>query len=94
VTPTQPHQPRRYRHKPGLVETDLGDELVLLDPATRQMFSLNPTGRLLWRDLPEAGLDGAVSQITAGFEVEPDQARADALELVRELVAVGLLESA
>ena len=38
---------RTYTLKPGVIETDLEDELVLLDPKTQGMFSLNATGRVV-----------------------------------------------
>jgi hypothetical protein len=85
--------PERYRRKPGVIETDLGDELVLLDPATREMFSLNATGRLLWRLLPDDGVEGVVRGIVDGFEVDEITARADALALVAELRRAGLVEA-
>ena len=36
-----------YRHKADLVITDLNDKTVLLDPKSRQMFSLNKVGPVL-----------------------------------------------
>src|SRR5690606_21558274 len=34
-----------YARVARVIETDLGNELVLLDPETQQMYSLNETGR-------------------------------------------------
>ena len=82
----------RYRHKTDLVITDLNDELVLLDPKTRQMFSLNKVGRVLWLNLPTLGLDATVQRITEEFEVAHDVANTDAQELVDHLIRAGLLE--
>jgi hypothetical protein len=60
-----------YRANPAVVETDLPEELILLDPATREMFSLNATGRIVWRALAERGeTDGralAIARITKEF---------------------------
>ena len=88
-----------YRVNPAVIETDLGEELVLLDPATREMFSLNATGRLVWRALSEGGGGGApgraveraVERIVAAFEVDADAARADVDTLVSRLAAAGLI---
>ena len=77
---------------PRVVETDLGDELVLLNAATRGMYSLNETGRCIWRAYRAGGLDAAVTDLQVQFEVSADRARADALLLLRELHAQGLLE--
>jgi Coenzyme PQQ synthesis protein D (PqqD) len=81
-----------YRHNPSVVVTDLDDELVLLDPVSKQMFSLNTVGRLLWLELPRQGLEGALEQITKSFAVSPEQARADAMTLIENLSKSKLLE--
>jgi hypothetical protein len=81
-----------YRHNPRVVVTDLDDELVLLDPVSKQMFSLNAVGRLLWLQLPLQGLNGALEQITKSFDVSPEQARADAMTLIESLSQSKLLE--
>jgi Coenzyme PQQ synthesis protein D (PqqD) len=81
-----------YRHNPSVVVTDLDDELVLLDPVSKQMFSLNLVGRLLWLELPRQGLDGVLEQITKSFAVSPEQARADAIGLIESLTRSKLLE--
>ena len=75
-----------------VIETDLGDELVLLNVATRGMFTLNASGRCIWRGYGAGGFDRAVADLEAGFEVTPEQARRDALTLLRELHAQGLIE--
>ena len=81
-----------YRHNPSVVVTDLDDELVLLDPVSKQMFSLNTVGRLLWLELPKQGLDAALEQVTKAFDVSPEQARADAVGLIEKLSRSKLLE--
>jgi Coenzyme PQQ synthesis protein D (PqqD) len=81
-----------YRHNPNVVVTDLDDELVLLDPVSKQMFSLNVIGRLLWLELPRLGLNGALEQITKSFAVSPEQAREDAVSLIEHLFNSKLLE--
>jgi hypothetical protein len=81
-----------YRHNPSVVVTDLDDELVLLDPTSKQMFSLNAVGRVLWQELPRQGLNGALERITEAFDVSPEQARADAVMLIEGLSKKGLLE--
>jgi Coenzyme PQQ synthesis protein D (PqqD) len=81
-----------YQHNPSVVVTDLDDELVLLDPNSKQMFSLNAVGRVVWLDLPKLGLERTLEQITQTFDVTPEQAHADALELINNLVQGNLLE--
>jgi Coenzyme PQQ synthesis protein D (PqqD) len=81
-----------YRHNPSVVVTDLEDELVLLDPISKQMFSLNAVGRVLWFELPALGLQGALERVTRLFDVTFDQARTDALLVIDHLVKSNLLE--
>ena len=81
-----------FRHSPSVVVTDLEDELVLLDPVSKQMFSLNAVGRVLWLELPRVGLRVTLEKIVARFEVSPEVARADALALIETLRAKNLLE--
>jgi hypothetical protein len=84
-----------YRPNPAVIETDLAEELILLDPATREMFSLNATGRVVWRALVEGGGRAlAIARLTEAFDVEPDAASADVDALIARLAAAGLLEGA
>ncbi len=74
---------------PGVIATDLGDELILLDPDRGEMFSLNGSGRSVWQAL-KCGAD-PVEALTGTFEVEEEVARAEANALILALVAAGLL---
>lgn len=81
-----------YTAVPDVIETDLESELILLDPGTQEMFSLNETGRRVWRSLParEAAL---VDAVVAAFDVARDTAAADVRRLLAELVEAGLVEA-
>jgi Coenzyme PQQ synthesis protein D (PqqD) len=80
-----------YRHNPSVVVTDLEDELVLLDPNSKQMFSLNAVGRVLWLELPKQGLQGALERVTRSFDVPLEQARTDALLVIDHLLKSNLI---
>ena len=77
-----------YRHNPKVVVTDLENELVLLDPQSKQMFTLNAVGRTLWLALPD-GFESAVQRVGQEFEVGIDVARQDADKLIAELTRAG-----
>ncbi|WP_161883200.1 PqqD family protein [Deinococcus alpinitundrae] len=64
--------------------TALDDELVLMHPTSNQMFSLNPSGRLVWQALPrtEAALAGL---LTAQYDLSPEQAGQDVHALLLDL---------
>lgn len=88
----------QFRRNPAVVETDLAEELVLLDPATREMFSLNATGRIVWQALAEAeggsqARELAVARIVEAFEVDAAVARADVDTLLGRLAAAGLVRA-
>ena len=81
----------RYIPVPSVIETELPGELILLDAATQQMFSLNDTGKMIWRALPNQPLDGVVTLLTGQFNVTPDDANSAVRSLVSQLVDAGLL---
>lgn len=78
--------------KPGIIETDLDDELVLLDPKTQGMFSLNATGRVIWHGIKNAeSLESIAQKLEQQFTVSFDQAQTDAGALIGELEQAGLI---
>lgn len=70
-----------------VIERDLQGESVLLDLNTGIYYSLNPAGGFIWRML-----DGArtvreiVDLVVAEFDVDPENAAADTVELVSDLL--------
>ena len=81
----------RFRAKPGVVETDLEAEVVLLDPETREMFSLNATGRVVWRALPGRTVADLAAEVTRIFDVEYDRALEDVRGVLGDLLAAGVI---
>lgn len=75
----------QYMRRADVIETDLEDELVLLDPETQEMYSLNPTGRALWRALPAEGTHELVRALTDEFEVDPATAERDVIAWIDTL---------
>jgi predicted Rdx family selenoprotein len=83
---------RTWTLKPGVIETDLDDELVLLDPKTQGMFSLNATGRVIWQGLKSAETLEVIAQnLEQQFTVTLEQAQLDVSALISELEKVGLI---
>ena len=76
---------------PDVIETPLEDELVLLDPKTQQMYSLNATGKLIWETLKAGDYPLVAQKVSAEFEVEAEQAQLDADALISDLERTGLL---
>ena len=84
-----PHQV--YQRRTEVVVTDLEDELVLLDPGTVEMYSLNTIGRLVWLNLPDSPA-GIVGKVTESFDVSAEQALSDVQELLSTLSGMNLVE--
>jgi Coenzyme PQQ synthesis protein D (PqqD) len=82
---------QKYRRRETVIVTDLQDELVLLDPQSVEMFSLNAVGRLIWLALP-ATPEAAAAQVTTTFAAEPAEALQDVLALLGDLQQSGLVE--
>jgi len=79
-----------------VVFTDLDNgTAVLLNLETKYYFSLNETGCFLWKILDKpAGASEAelVTELTREFDVDPERAKADIADFVKELVSEGLIK--
>lgn len=74
-----------------VIATDLDNELVILNPATRALFTLNETGRVVWTGLVEdMSFDVIVANVVSEFAVDAEQARADITRLIDDLIAADL----
>jgi hypothetical protein len=72
---------------------ELGGEMIIMSAVDSTLFSLNETATAIWR-----AADGRTplseivdNHICPEFEVEPEQAYRDALELVEDLARLGIL---
>lgn len=81
----------RYAHSADVIATDLGNELILLDPRNGEMFGLNACGRRVWQELPGRSAAELTSLVCAEFDVGEDQARADVEALLGALVEAQLV---
>lgn len=85
-------QPRKFRSAPDVHSRAFGQELVLLDLARGEYFSLDELGARIWNEtLAGRSLSAVVDLLVRDYDVHPDQLRADVLGLLNELVARGLL---
>jgi hypothetical protein len=80
-------------HKsPEIIETDLGNELILLDPRNGEMYSLNEVGRRVWVELPSQPVRRIAELIALDFDVLPEHAEADIALLLEALESAQLVE--
>jgi hypothetical protein len=76
---------------PEILVTDLEDELVLLNPRTQAMFTLNGTGRVVWQHLGKLPAEEIAAKIVEQFEIDLSTAQQDTDNLLETLAAAGLL---
>jgi len=72
----------------------VGDETVLLDLSSGIYFGLDGVGKRIWESVAEGNdLGQVVAVIVTEFEVDEEQAQADVIEFVSDLVERGLLKT-
>ena len=81
----------QYHPRPDLTVTDLGDELVLLDPRDQSMFALDHVGRFIWTTLSGHPLGEVAERVVEHYGVERAVAERDLRALVSELRDAGLV---
>jgi PqqD family protein of HPr-rel-A system len=82
----------RWIRDNDVIATDLDDEIVLLNPATRAVFTLNPTGREIWNCIAgPATVAEIVTALTARFAVDEEKATRDVRAVLDDLAASGLV---
>jgi hypothetical protein len=83
---------RRVRFKPDVMIQQVGGESVLLDLQSEQYFGLDPVGTRMMTLINEADTVAvALDQLVEEYEVERAALEADAIALIAECVAQGLL---
>ena len=73
---------------PDVVDTELdGNETVLLHLGTKQYFSLNATGGVVWRGLRDGlGLEAIATELQRRYDVSAERAGRSVAALVDALV--------
>ena len=87
------NQPRYIARATKIAARMIGDEMMIMSGLDSSLFSLNPTASILWQ-----AADGVTplaqivdEHIVAKFDVAPDEALRDALELAEDLARHGIL---
>ncbi len=76
----------------GVLIRSLEGESVVLNLKTEKYFGLDEVGTRMWTLLTDAGnIQSAYDSLSAEYDVEPAQLRADIERLIGELVEHGLL---
>ncbi|MFK7867931.1 MAG: PqqD family protein [Roseobacter sp.] len=84
--------PVKFLARPDIVDTDIGDDRVLLDLEKNTYFTLNPTAAEVWQAISQPqSLDALVTIVTEKFDVTADLCRPDVEQLVGDLLAAELV---
>lgn len=82
----------RYCRAVDLMEADLGEELVALDPNAGNCFGFNEVAAWVWRRLEQpATFDQLRDGLLRDYEVSDEQGSAELQQLLDDLVARGLV---
>lgn len=83
----------RFTHSKSLLVRDTGDHVLLLPTSGSALVQLSGTGPALWDLLGEPlSLDETVSRLAAAFSLSADDIEAEVDQVIRGLVAAGVLE--
>jgi len=84
-----------YRRATDLMEANLGDELVALDPKGGECFGFNSVATSVWRELEQPKSFDELREVLLGeYDVDPEQCTRELRELLDDLFAKGLVKSA
>jgi hypothetical protein len=83
-----------YRRSIELMEAELGDELVALDPAAGECFGFNSVATSVWRELAEPkSFEQLRDALLQEYEVGPDQCSAELKALLQDLTQRGFVKA-
>lgn len=81
-----------YKRAIDLMEAELGDELVALDPTAGECFGFNNVAASVWRELAQPkNFEQLRDALLDEYEVQPDQCAEELGELLRDLADRGFV---
>lgn len=81
-----------YKRVIELMEAELGDELVALDPAAGECFGFNSVATSVWRELKEPrSFEQLRDGLLEEYEVGRDECSAELRNLLNDLTARGFI---
>jgi len=84
-----------YKKAVELLEADIADELVALDPNAGECFGFNNVATTVWRHLEEPkSLEQLRDALLDEYEVDSEQCTRELQELLDDLSAKGLVTTA
>ena len=81
-----------YRRSIELMEAELGDELVALDPVAGECFGFNSVATSVWRQLAEPkSFEQLKDALLDEYDVKPEQCSAELEALLRDFTQRGFV---
>ena len=83
----------RVRRIDDVLDTDIDNETVMMDIEQGRYFGLNETGTRIWALLAQPIVIGDLyDQLTAEFDVPPEQCEQEVFDFLGSLLTRGLLQ--
>ena len=89
---------KRYRKKEDLVTRNIGGETIIVPVEGHvgdldAIYTLNEVGAIVWELIDgQSSLDQIVAAVCDRYEVTPEEARRDVIELIESLEEAGLIQ--
>jgi Coenzyme PQQ synthesis protein D (PqqD) len=84
-----------YRRAVDLLEAEVNDEVVALEPANGSCFGFNLVATQVWRELAQPrSFKELKDELLRNFEVSDEQCAAELQQLLNSMQAEGLIEAA
>jgi hypothetical protein len=84
----------RYSQRNNLTVQSVDDEALILDIDGNQIHQLNATASFIWDVCANfVSIDQITERVVERYAVEPTKAKADVEEVIKQLLAIGLLKS-
>lgn len=84
---------KKYKLKEGVIYQEVGEEALLLNEETEEVFSLDPVAREIWQAVQRTGsVENAVSEVLSLYRVDEETLRRDTAALLESIAGAGLLE--
>lgn len=83
-----------YRRSVQLLEAEIDDELVALEPSQGACFGFNPVAKEVWRKLEQPrSFEELRTELLAEYEVGEQQCTDELRALLQQMTAAKLIES-
>jgi hypothetical protein len=84
--------PSRYVQNKQVIQSAIGDEVVMLDMESGFYFGLNTIASAIWQHLKEPiGWDELIDLLTQTYDVDRDVCETDTRELIGRMLEKGII---